>query len=383
MRGAIVKRGKSWSYVLYLGRDQNGKKRQKWVGGFRTKRDAEDALTQSLDRVRTGTWADPGRITVAEYLEQWLEGIRPSLRPKTAASYEDALRGWVLPRVGSLRLAGLTAPRLRALYGELLESGRRNGSGGLSPRSVQYAHRIVSHALKDAVDHGLLVRNPASLVKPPRVPKPPMRVWSADDARRFLGAVAEDRLGALWTLMLTTGLRRGEVLGLRWEDIDFKRGRLAVRQTVVAIGYDVDVSEPKTMSGRRSVSLDPTTVVTLKKHRSRQSEDRLRAGPKAEESDLVFTTEDGSMIHPDRISKAFVQLIERHNLPTIRLHDLRHTAATLALTAGVHPKVVQERLGHANITITLDTYSHVLQGLQEDAAAKVAHLILDASATHQ
>ena len=127
MRGAIVKRGKSWSYVLYLGRDQGGKKRQKWVGGFRTRRDAEEALTQSLDRVRTGTWADPGRISVAEYLDQWLDGIRPSLRPKTAASYEDALRGWVIPRVGSLRLVGLTAPRLRALYSELLESGRRNG----------------------------------------------------------------------------------------------------------------------------------------------------------------------------------------------------------------------------------------------------------------
>jgi integrase len=375
MRGAIVKRGKSWSYVLYLGRDQDGKKRQKWVGGFRTRRDAEEALTQSLDRVRTGTWADPGRITVAEYLEQWLDGIRPSLRPKTTASYEDALRGWVIPRVGSVRLVGLTAPRLRALYGELLESGRRNGSGGLSPRSVQYAHRIVSHALKDAVDHGLLVRNPASLVKPPRVPKPPMRVWSADEARRFLTAVADDRLCALWTLLLTTGLRRGEVLGLRWEDVDLKRGRLAVRQTVVAIGYDVDVSEPKTTTGRRSVSLDPTTVAALKAHRRRQAEELLRAELGAGESELVFTTEDGSMIHPDRISKVFAQLIEQHELPTIRLHDLRHTAATLALTAGVHPKVVQERLGHANITITLDTYSHVLQGLQEDAAAKVAELV--------
>jgi integrase len=377
MRGAIVKRGKSWSYVLYLGRDQDGKKRQKWVGGFRTRRDAEEALTQSLDRVRTGTWADPGRITVAEYLEQWLDGIRPSLRPKTAASYEDALRGWVIPRVGSFRLAGLTAPRLLAMYGELLESGRRNGSGGLSPRSVQYAHRIVSHALKDAVDHGLLVRNPASLVKPPRVPKPPMRVWSADDVRRFLAGVGDDRLYALWVLLVTTGVRRGEALGLRWEDIDLKRGLLAVRQTVVAIGYDVHISEPKTAIGRRSVSVDATTVAALKAHRRRQSEEQLVAGPGWSESGLAFTTESGAMIHPDRISKLFAQLVPQLELPRIRLHDLRHTAATLALTAGVHPKVVQERLGHANVTITLDTYSHVLQGLQEDAAAKVAHLVFE------
>lgn len=375
MRGAIVKRGRSWSYVLYLGRDQDRKKRQKWVGGFRTRRDAEEALTQALDRVRTGTWADPGRITVAKYLDEWLDGIRPTLRPKTAMSYEDVLRGLVIPRVGSLRLVDLTAPRIRVLHTQLIESGRRKGSGGLSPRSVQYAHRILSHALKDAVDHGLLVRNPASLVKPPRVPKPPMRVWSAEEARHFLAAVADDRLCALWALLLTTGLRRGEVLGLRWEDVDVKRRRLAVRQTVVAIGYDVDISEPKTMAGRRSVSLDPTTVAALKTHRRRQSEERLRAGPAQDESGLVFTTEDGSMIHPDRISKVFAQLIEQHKLPTIRLHDLRHTAATLALTAGVHPKVVQERLGHANITITLDTYSHVVQGLQDDAADKVADLV--------
>jgi integrase len=242
---------------------------------------------------------------------------------------------------------------------------------------VQYAHRIVSHALKDAVDHGLLTRNPASLVKPPRVPKPPMRVWSADDARLFLTAVADDRLCALWTLLLMTGVRRGEVLGLRWEDIDLKRRRMAVRQTVVAIGYDVHVSEPKTMTGRRSVSLDPTAVAALKAHRRRQFAERLRAAPAAKEADLVFATESGSPIHPDRISKLFAQRIEELELPTIRLHDLRHTAATLALTAGVHPKVVQERLGHASITITLDTYSHVLQGLQEDAAAKVEELVFE------
>jgi integrase len=377
MRGTIVKRGKSWSYVLYLGRDQDGKKRQKWVGGFRTRRDAEEALTQSLDRVRTGTWADPGRVTVAEYLEQWLDGIRPTLRPKTAASYDDVLRGLVIPRVGSSRLVDLNAPRIRVLHTELLESGRRNGTGGLSPRSVQYAHRILSHALKDAVDHGLLVRNPASLVKPPRVPKPAMRVWSAEDARKFLGALSGDRLYALWVLLVTTGVRRGEALGLRWEDIDPKNGRLAVRRTVVAVGYDVHVSEPKTMNGRRSVSLDPTTLDALKGHGQRQKEERLRSGLAWRAAGLVFTTEDGAPIHPDRISKLFAQLVARFELPRIRLHDLRHTAATLALTAGVHPKVVQERLGHANITITIDTYSHVLQGLQDDAAAKVADLIFE------
>lgn len=150
MRGSVMKRGKSWTYVLYVGRDAAGKKRQKWVGGFPTRREAEAALSQALDRVRTGMWSDPGRITVAAYFGTWLDGIRPSLRPSTVASYEQVLNGWVLPRVGPLRLSELTAPRLRALYGELLTSGRRNGKGALSATSVQYTHRLISHALKDA-----------------------------------------------------------------------------------------------------------------------------------------------------------------------------------------------------------------------------------------
>lgn len=376
MRGTIVKRGKTWSYVLYLGRDADGKKRQKWVGGFRTKRDAENELTQVLERVRTGTWADPGRVTVGEYLEQWLDGIRPSLRTKTAASYDDVLRGLVIPRIGSLRLVDLTPPRIKALHTELLESGRRNGKGGgLSPRSVQYAHRILSHALSDAVDQGLLARNPAAIVKPPRVQRALMRAWSSDDVRRFVAGVADNRLYAMWALLVTTGMRRGEVLGLRWEDIDLKRGRLAVRQTAVAIGYEVHLAEPKTSAGRRSVSLDGMTVAALKGHRTRQAEERLTAGPEWNESDAVFTNERGDRLHPDRVSKTFPRLVAQLGLPPIRLHDLRHTAATLALEAGVHPKVVQERLGHANIAITLDTYSHVVDGMQDDAAAKVADLV--------
>lgn len=375
MRGSLLKRGETWSYVLYLGRGPDGKKQQKWVGGFRTRREAEAALTEALERVRTGTWADPGRQTVGEYLEDWLTAVRPSLRSSTATSYEHTLRKWVIPRLGHLRLGALSSAKLSALYGELLRSGRHDRRGGLSARSVAYTHRIVTHALKDAVSWGLLARNPATHVDPPRVGRPEMQVWTQKEVQRFLVSVADDRLYALWAVLLATGLRRGEALGLRWDDVDLDRRRLSIQRAVTVVDYEIVVSEPKTARGRRSVSIDPTTAAVLVAHRKRQLEDRLAWGPAWQDSGYVFTTEDGRVLHPQRVTQVFKRLASEVGLPPIRLHGLRHTAATLALTVGIHPKVVSERLGHATVGITLDTYSHVGEGLQEEAASRVAGLI--------
>ena len=385
MRGSLLKRGETWSYVLYLGRGPDGKKQQKWVGGFRTRREAEAALTEALERVRTGTWADPGRQTVGEYLEDWLTAVRPSLRSSTATSYEHTLRKWVVPRIGHLRLGALSSAKLSALYGELLRSGRHDGKGGLSARSVAYTHRIVTHALKDAVSWGLLARNPAAHVDPPRVARPEMQVWTQKEVQRFLASVADDRLYALWTVLLATGLRRGEALGLRWDDVDLDRRRLSIQRAVTVVDYEIVVSEPKTARGRRSVSIDPTTAAVLVAHRKRQIEERLAWGPAWQDSRYVFTTEDGRVLHPQRVTQVFKRLASEAGLPPIRLHGLRHTAATLALTAGIHPKVVSERLGHATVGITLDTYSHVGEGLQEEAATRVAGLIFgtDESSSQQ
>ena len=381
MRGSLLKRGETWSYVLYLGRGPDGKKQQKWVGGFRTRREAEAALTEALERVRTGTWADPGRQTVGEYLEDWLTAVRPSLRSSTSTSYEHTLRKWVIPRIGHLRLGALSSAKLSALYGELLRSGRHDGKGGLSPRSVAYTHRVVTHALKDAVSWGLLARNPAAHVDPPRVARPEMQVWTQPEVQRFLASVADDRLYALWTVLLATGLRRGEALGLRWDDVDLDRRRLSIQRAVTVVDYEIVVSEPKTARGRRSVSIDPTTTAVLAAHRKRQLEERLAWGPAWQDSAYVFTTEDGGVLHPQRVTLIFKRLAQSAGLPAIRLHDLRHTAATLALTAGIHPKVVSERLGHATIGITLDTYSHVGETLQDEAATRVAGLIFGTADT--
>ncbi|HET9690024.1 MAG TPA: tyrosine-type recombinase/integrase [Acidimicrobiales bacterium] len=375
MRGSIVKRGAGYTYVLELGRDAaTGKRRQKWVGGFRTKREAEAALTAALGRLQAGQFADPGRTTVGEFLEHWLDSVAPTLRETTAASYRATCVNWVIPSIGSLRLASLTPGHLTQLYASLTTNG---GTGGrpLSARSVRYAHVVLGRAMKDAVEWGMLARNPVRSAHPPRVDQPVMRVWDVAQARQFIASVAGDRLEAMWVVLITTGLRRGEAAGLRWEDVDFDAGTLAVRRALVSVGYEVKVTEPKTAKGRRSVALDDLTVRALRAHRARQAEEALAAGDLWERTGYVFVRDDGRPLHPERIGVMFAQRVKASGLPPIRLHDLRHTSATLALAAGVHPKIVQERLGHASISITLDTYSHVVAGLQHEAAQRVADLL--------
>jgi integrase len=374
VRGSIIKRGTGYSYVVYLGRDESGKKRQKWVGGFRTKRDVESALAEALGRVQAGQFANPGRLTVGEFLDQWIDAACYELRASTAASYRMIVVKRLMPRIGRLRLTSLTPAHLTKLYSILLAEGGKGGRA-LSPRSVRYTHTVLGKALSDAVEWGLLPRNPARSAKAPKPPKPEMAVWEVEQAQRFLASVSEDRLYALWLLMLTTGLRRAEVAGLRWSDIDLAAGTIAVRSTRVAVDFEVVVSEPKTAKGRRSVALDGLTVQVLRAHRKAQLVERVRAGPVWHDTGFVFVREDGVPYHPERITMIFKRRVADAAVPRIRLHDLRHTAATLALAAGIHPKIVQERLGHSSINITLDTYSHVVQGLQHEAAEKVASLL--------
>jgi integrase len=314
-------------------------------------------------------------MTVAEFVEHWLESVAPSLRDSTASSYRQVCRTWILPHLGRVRLASLTPGHLNQLYAALAKDGGRKGKP-LSVRSVRYTHTIIGKALGDAVAWGLLARNPASSAKPPRAVRTDMAVWDVTQVKTFLAAVTGDRLYALWLLLITTGLRRGEAAGLRWEDIDLDARRLAVRRALISVEYKVRVSEPKTARGRRTVALDDLTVDALRAHQDRQTKDIEAGGELVERTGYVFVREDGHPYHPERISQMFVELTKKAELPPIRLHDLRHTAATMALAAGVHPKVVQERLGHANINITLDTYSHVVEGMQDEAAAKVAGLLV-------
>lgn len=377
----MVKRGAAgYSVVVELERDPvTGKRRQKWHSGFSTKRAAERALAEMVAAVHTGMFIEPTNQTIGEHLTEWLAAIGPTIRPATHYSYDRNVRLHVVPRLGSVQLRRVDGGMLNALYAELLASGKRsNGGGGLSPRTVRYIHTILHRAFRDAVRWGRLVRNPADAADPPRASadnRPAMKTWTAEQVRIFLNYIAKHRLYAAFVVLATTGMRRGEALGLRWDDVDPVTGRASVVQTVIVVNHQVRIGSPKTAAGRRTVALDPFTVSALREHRQRQLAERLLMGAGFTDHGLVFCHPDGGPLHPERFSRTFSEQAAKAGLPSIRLHDLRHTWATLALSAGVHPRVAQERMGHSTVGITLGTYSHVTEGMQADAAALIAGMM--------
>jgi integrase len=251
---------------------------------------------------------------------------------------------------------------------------------GLDRRTVNYVHTILHRALKDAVRWGRLARNPADAADPPRAGQKSDGVlaWDAETLRVFLAHSREsgDRLHTLWVLLATTGMRRGEAIGLRWKDVDLDKGRLRVVQTITQIRSQIAVGEPKTTQGRRSIALDSGTIAALRQHRKAMLEERMLVGPDFSDEGLVFHEPDGSRLRPNAVSARFVRRVGQHGLPGLTVHGLRHTWATLALEQGIHPRVVQERLGHSTIAITLGIYSHVSPTLHDEAADEIARLFL-------
>ena len=380
-RDNVIKRGNKWAFYIELPADpQTGKRRKKWFSGYATRAKAVEARNETRTRLAQGAFVSPTKQSVAAYLEEWLKAIEPTVRPSTMHSYRRNITLHVSPRVGSLRLANLDAVMLNGLYADLLSNGHKSRAGGLAPKTVRYIHVILHRALKDAVRWKRLTVNPCDSADPPKASastQPEMTTWSADMLADFLARSRGygDRYFAAWHLLATTGLRRGELLGLRWSDVDLDAGRASIRQTVIAVKHDVSFGTPKTAKGRRQIALDPGSVAVLRDHRKRQLEQRVLLGSGWRDHDLLFTCVDGSPVHPERFSREFDRRIARWSLPRIRLHDLRHTWATLALQSGIHPKVVSERLGHAGIGITLDVYSHVTPDMQADAALVVAGLL--------
>ena len=377
MRGHVRRRGTKWGAVIDVP-TTTGKRKQKWITRD-TRKEVERAMADALARIDRGAYIAPTKKTLADYLDEWLANTKRTIRASTYSTYESLIRTQIKPRIGSVRLQDLNSFVLNALYDDLLSAGRRDGKGGLSPASVRYVHSVIRKALNDAVKENLVPRNVADAARPPRVQGANIRTWSARELRTFFDHVRCDRLYAAYVVAGTTGMRRGEVLGLRWQDLDLDAGRASVAQTLIVVGgYEVQFSEPKTARGRRMVALDPATGAALREQRERQMLERALMADAYHDHDLVFCRENGKPLHPDAFSDAFWRHAKAAGLPRIRFHDLRHTHATLALAAGVHPKVVSERLGHASITITLDTYSHAIPAMQETAASLVASLVFDA-----
>lgn len=335
--------------------------------------------TELVKRRNDGDYRAPEKITLGAYLtDKWLPAQRAQLRPSTLDSYERNVRLHVIPRLGNVALQQLAPEDLDGFYGELLSGGRRDGGGGLSHKTVRYIHGILHKALADAQRKGTVLRNVAALADTPKLSsskKREMRVWNAGELRDFLLGVADERAYAAFFLAAHTGMRRGEVLGLRWDDVDLDKARMSVRQAIISVAYQVKVSDAKTGTGRRTINLDARTVEVLRKWRKKALAERMLVGPAFTDNDLVFPRPDGTPTHPDAFSQAFDRAVVRLGLPIITLHDLRHTHATLLLRAGVPVKVVSERLGHANPAFTLTVYQHVIPGMQEEAASLFSELI--------
>jgi integrase len=380
-RGHVRERGETFT-AYWRARNTDGVSVQRSKGGFATAVAAERHLTKVLRELDTGTYVEPEKRartqTLAQFLrDDWLPAVRVTLRPSTWSSYRSNLELHVIPRLGGCRLNEITPDRLNRLYAELLESGYRKGreARGLSARTVRYCHTVLRRALRDALLWDRIARNPADRATPPEAKRSERPVWCAAELRRFLVHVRDDRLYAAWALLATTGMRRGEVLGLRWSDVDLAAGAVTIQQTIVAIGYRVEVSEPKTARSRRRVGIDPATVAALRTWRAAQAEERLAWGPAWVDSGLVFTREDGSTTHPQSLSQSFERRAREAGLSPIPLHSLRHSYATAALAEGVQPKVLSERLGHSNISTTADLYQHVLPEMDKEVATRVASAI--------
>jgi len=390
MKDGIEQRGSSWTYVVRVRDPQTGRMKDAWVGGFATEREAKTARNAARTAADQGTAVAATRITVNEYLEEWLEASAARVRPTTLVSYTLHVRRYIVPAIGAGRLQQLTPAMIDKMYAALLKSGRMprrtlaEGEKpappqGLSPATVRRCGATLHKALRDAVRKKLIPYNPADAVDLPRVKAggadgaEDLRVWTRLQLDRFLAHVAVERLSTMWRLAAWTGMRRGEVAGLTWRDVDTDTGTLTVRRARVNVtSADVRESKPKTPKGRRRVELDEETRVALAAWRERQEAERKAWPGTWSGDDLVFTLEDGSALRPDYLSRTFRARTARAGLPVIRFHDLRHTHATLLLAAGVPVKVVSERLGHSTVAFTMDVYQHVLPGQQREAVQALA-----------
>lgn len=373
MKGCIHRRGKSsWGIVIELPRDELQKRRQKTFTVRGTKKAAEQELTRLLHELNTGAFIEPTRITVGEYLKRWLSDYAaPKVSAKTFERYSEIVRLHLTPALGHHQLTALKPMMIQECYAAALRNGRIDGNGGLSAQTVLHHHRVLREALRQAVRWQLLGRNPVDAVEPPRPQRREMVVLDEDQTIQLLDAAKESRLYIVVLLAVTTGLRRGEILGLRWQDIDIDNRIAHVRRTVEQVRGGLRFKEPKTAKSRRAVALPELAVEALRRHLVDQKRERLKLGSAYRDSDLVCARLHGTPLDPGEVTAGFARLIGSLDLPRIRLHDLRHGHATHLLRQGTHPKIVSERLGHSTVGITLDTYSHVMPGMQEEAALKL------------
>src|SRR5215218_3376766 len=360
--GSITKRDDGRWMARYTVRTNNGPKRKTVYG--RTRAAASAKLAKAIADRDGGLIFDAGSLSVGDYLDRWLSNsVKDTVRERTYERYEEILRLHVKPALGQLKLKALTPAHVQDFYRDRLDNG-------FSPATVQKIYVILHKALSQAVSWSLVPRNAGEeAVRAPRPAPKEMRPLSPDEARRLLETAEGDRLEALYLLAIHTGMRQGELLGLKWENVDLAANAIRVHHTLLRTKGRVVLGEPKTKKSRRTVHLTGTASRALEEHLERQLKVMERLGDLYRDQGLVFTTEVGTPINPSNLRKrSFAPLLQKASLPRLRFHDLRHTCATLLLSKNIHPKYVQELLGHATVSITLDTYSHVLPGMGNQVA---------------
>ena len=370
MKNGIRKRGDSYTIAISLGKDPNsGKYKYHYETVTGTRELAKRRRAELINQLDNGTFIKPSKLTVAEYLKRWLKDYtKPNLSPKAFERYENIVQAYLTPTFGNIILTQLKPEHIQRYYTSMLERG-------LSPSTVKYHHAVIHKALRTAMKWQLLKHNPADGVDVPRRRHVEMQTWDDSEVRQFLEAAKRSPYYALFHTALYTGMRRSELLGLQWKDIGIQQ--IYVSRSLHRLRNGTYVfTQPKSAKSRRTIALSPSSILTLAEHKERQEGKIAMIGIPLSQDDLVFSTPEGKPLRPDTVTVAWRMLAVKAGLKSIRLHDARHTHATLMLKQGVHPKIVQERLGHATIAMTLDIYSHVTPGLQE-AAAEVFDRLLN------
>ena len=382
MKGTITKRSKnSWRIRVDLGRDpETGKRKQlsREIKGIKS--DAERELRRVFSDLDNGYFVRPRKLTMADYFEQWLQGYAATnVRARTLERYQGIIRNHLIPSLGKIQLTQLQPSHIQACYAKSL-SGRLDGKPGtITAKTVLQHHRVLKQALSHAVKWGLMSRNPAKATDPPKPVNKEMRALSYTEVSKLLEAAQGTEYHTVVHLAVFTGLRRSELLGLRWQDINLTKRSLSIVRTLQQLkGSKFVFLEPKTRGSRRTIELTPMSALVLRSHREQQEAIKAEFGIQLAESDLVFSKPDGSPLKPDTITRSFLRIARSVGLQGVRFHDLRHTHATIMLQQDVHPKIVQDRLGHSTIAITIDTYSHVLPGIQEAAALRFDEAFIQA-----
>ena len=431
MKGTVYQRGKTWTYRFRSPERDPSTGDYPWIskGGFVTKKEAWTACREAMREADRGRVVRPSTRTVAQFLAEWFTAIEPSIDATTWQNWKDYAQAYVIPRIGGQRLQNLDEPQLLKLYGKLLAEGRvkrdrnsemyaywsdrvakgenptarevsdackttihaaraavrryRSGvipkqmTGGLAPKTVRNIHAMIHRALVDAVAWRYIAYNPASNIKPPKRPRKRRMVWRPDQIQAFLMSVQRDRFAALFLLELTTGIRRGQICGLKWSAVDLDAGEITVHHSrVVVAGHARDKAGGKTENADQTISIDRATAAALRRWRERQDGEREFFGADYHPGDYVFTFEDGRPPHPDTIRQRFDRLAAAAGLSRITFHDLRHSYATGALKAGVSPKILSERIGHADVGFFLQTYAHVITNDDREAAEQAASFLI-------